>query len=110
MVRFLKDMPDFPNDFYVNKKQKSTLESSVSALKEAKELLETVTDWSESNLHDVVMEKIASLGIKNGQMLWPLRIAVSGQQNTPGGAFEIMYLLGRSETLARLNASLERLV
>ena len=82
---------------------------SKSALIEAKALLEGLDDWSEQNLHDAVIAKIAELGIKNGQMLWPLRIAVSGQLNTPGGAFEIMYLLGREETLRRLNSSLKRL-
>ena len=109
MVTFLKEMPEFDEGFYINKKQKSTLESAKSALNEAKKLLETVDDWSEGNLHDVVIDKIAQLGIKNGQMLWPLRIAVSGQMNTPGGAFEIMYLLGRDETMKRLNASIEKL-
>ena len=109
MVAFLAEMPDFSNELYVNKKQKSSLESAASALNEAQALLQGITDWSEENLHDRVIEKIASLGIKNGQMLWPLRIAVSGQMNTPGGAFEIMYLLGRDETLKRLARSIERL-
>ena len=47
--------------------------------------------------------------MKNGQMLWPLRIAISGKANTPGGAFEIAYLLGKEETLKRLNHSIEEL-
>ena len=47
--------------------------------------------------------------MKNGQMLWPLRIAISGKANTPGGAFEIAYLLGKEETLKRLNRSIEEL-
>ncbi|MBQ3668728.1 MAG: glutamate--tRNA ligase, partial [Clostridia bacterium] len=109
MVAFLAEMPEFGSELYINKKQKSTLESSVSALTEAEALLSGIDDWSEENLHDRVLEKIAALGIKNGQMLWPLRIAVSGQMNTPGGAFEIMYLLGKDETMKRLHASLERL-
>ena len=55
------------------------------------------------------MEFIPTLGMKNGQFLWPLRIAISGQMSTPGGAFEIAYLLGREETLKRLKDSLERI-
>jgi glutamyl-tRNA synthetase len=47
--------------------------------------------------------------MKNGQILWPLRIAISGKQSTPGGAFEIAYLLGRDETLRRLHAAMEKL-
>ena len=106
---FLKEMPAFGNELYVNKKQKSSLESAVSALDEAEKLLITITDWSENTLHDAVIERIGELGIKNGQMLWPLRIAISGQMNTPGGAFEIMYLLGKDETMQRLKGSIERL-
>ena len=55
------------------------------------------------------MEAIPATGMKNGQVLWPLRIAISGKESTPGGAFEIAYLLGRDETLKRLNQSAERL-
>ena len=72
-------------------------------------LLEGIGDWTEAELHDRVMEAIPGLGMKNGQFLWPLRIAISGQSSTPGGAFEIAYLLGREETLRRLKAALERL-
>jgi len=55
------------------------------------------------------MEAIPQSGMKNGQILWPLRIAISGKANTPGGAFEIAYLLGKEETMKRLNDSLARL-
>lgn len=109
MIRFLAEQPDFPADFYVNKKQKSTLESAKAALEAALPLLEGIGDWTETELHDRVMEAIPGLGMKNGQFLWPLRIAISGQQSTPGGAFEIAYLLGRDETLRRVRASLARL-
>ena len=109
MVRFLAEIPEFSNDLYVNKKQKSTLESAKTALTAILPVLEGISDWTEANLHDVVMAAIPGLGMKNGQVLWPMRIAISGQMSTPGGAFEIAYLLGREETLKRLNASLARL-
>ena len=109
MVRFLAEQPEFSNELYANKKQKSTLESAKAALTAALELLEGIGEWTETELHDRVMEAIPGLGMKNGQFLWPLRIAISGQASTPGGAFEIAYLLGRDETLRRLRASLERL-
>ena len=72
-------------------------------------MLEGIADWTEDNLHDAVMAAIPELGMKNGQVLWPLRIAISGLSSTPGGAFEIAYLLGREETLARLAKSMEAL-
>ena len=109
MVGFLKEMPEYPLDFYANKKQKSTLDSARAALNAVKPVLEGIGDWTEAELHDRVMEAIPGLGMKNGQVLWPMRIAISGQMSTPGGAFEIAYLLGREETLRRLNAAIERL-
>ena len=109
MVRFLAEMPEFPVDFYQNKKQKSTPETAKTALEFVKPVLEGITDWTETNLHDAVMAAIPETGMKNGQVLWPMRIAISGQMSTPGGAFEMAYLLGREETLRRLNESLAKL-
>ncbi|MER2142249.1 MAG: glutamate--tRNA ligase [Eubacteriales bacterium] len=106
MIRFLAELPEFTNDLYVNKKQKSTLESAKTALNAALPLLEGIDNWTEQELHDRVMEAIPTLGMKNGQFLWPLRIAISGQMSTPGGAFEIAYLLGKDETLRRLKRAL----
>ena len=108
MVRFLAVQPEFTNDLYANKKQKSTPESARAALTAALPLLEGISPWTEAELHDRVMEAIPGLGMKNGQFLWPLRIAISGQASTPGGAFEIAYLLGRDETLRRLRAALAK--
>ena len=109
MIAFLKDMPEYPLDFYVNKKQKSGLESARAALDAVKPILEGIGHWTEAEQHDRVMEAIPGLGMKNGQVLWPMRIAISGQMSTPGGAFEIAYLLGRDETLRRLDAAIARL-
>ena len=109
MVRFLAEIPEFGSDLYVNKKQKSTLESAKTALTAIRPVLEGIEDWTEANLHDVVMAAIPGLGMKNGQVLWPMRIAISGQMSTPGGAFEIAYLLGKDETMKRLDAALTRL-
>ena len=109
MVRFLAEIPEFGSELYVNKKQKSTLESAKTALTALIPVLEGVGEWTEANLHDTVMGAIPGLGMKNGQVLWPMRIAISGQMSTPGGAFEIAYLLGRDETMKRLQAALARL-
>ena len=89
--------------------QKSTLESAKIALATIKPVLEAIENWTETEIHDRVMEAIPATGMKNGQILWPLRIAISGKMSTPGGAFEIAYLLGREETMKRLNASIAQL-
>jgi glutamyl-tRNA synthetase len=109
MVRFLKEMPEYDSELYVNKKQKSSLESSLEALGFILPVLEGIDDWQESVIHDSVMQAIAESGRKNGPVLWPLRIAISGLASTPGGAIEIACLLGKQETLSRINRAMEKL-
>ena len=109
MVGFLAELPEFSAELYVNKKQKSTLESSVRALELVRPVLESISEWTEAELHDRVMAVIPDSGMKNGQVLWPLRIAISGRMSTPGGAFEIAYLLGKDETLRRVALAQESL-
>ena len=109
MIGFLAEMPEFDNDLYTHKKMKTTPEIAKQALTAVRPVLEGVKDWTEQGLHDAVMAFIPETGLKNGQVLWPLRIAISGLASTPGGAFEIAYLLGREETLRRLDSSLEKL-
>lgn len=109
MVRFLAEMPEYDLDLYNNKKMKTNPEVALEALEMVQPVLEGITDWQESTIHDTVMAAIAASGKKNGAVLWPLRIALSGLASTPGGAFEIAYLLGRDETLARVQKAIEKL-
>ena len=109
MVDFLAKLPEFDNELYTHKKMKTNPEIAKDALAWVLPVLEGVSEWTESALHDTIMAAIAESGRKNGQVLWPLRIAISGRAATPGGAVEIMYLLGREETLARVRHSLSRL-
>ena len=109
MVRFLAELPDYDVALYTHKKMKTNPEVARNALNLMKPVLEGIEDWSEATLHDTVMAAIAGAGMKNGAVLWPLRIAISGQQNTPGGAIEIAWLLGKEETLRRVDDGLKRL-
>lgn len=109
MVSFLAEMPDFDGSLYTHKKMKTNPEIALRALKAVRPVLEGVSEWTEQSLHDAVMAFIPTTGMKNGQVLWPLRIAISGKASTPGGAFEIAYLLGKNEALKRLMASIEGL-
>ena len=109
MVRFLAEMPEYDLELYFNKKMKSDPQVALENLQFILPVLEGVPEWTETTIHDKVMEAIAAAGKKNGAVLWPLRIAISGQASTPGGAFEIAYLLGREETMKRLNAALAKL-
>ncbi len=108
-VAFLSKLPEYDNELFVNKKQKSSLESSLESLKMLEPILAGLPEWTEAALHDTVIAAIAERGLKNATVLWPMRIAISGLLSTPGGAFEIAYLLGRDETLARIEKAVEKL-
>ena len=109
MVRFLAEMPEYDLDLYTNKKMKTDPAVAREALNLVRPVLAGIEDWQETIIHDTVMAAIAESGKKNGAVLWPLRIAISGQASTPGGAFEIAYLLGKEETMRRLDAAIEKL-
>lgn len=105
-LAFLSEMPDYDIDLYNHKKMKVTPESSLVYLEAAYPVLRDLNDFSETIIHDAMMELVGKLGVKNGQLLYPLRVAISGVSVTPGGAIEIAYLLGKHETLARLEKSI----
>ena len=109
MVGFLREMPDFDAELYAHKKMKTDAEVARAALNMIHPALDEITEWTEAALHERVMEAIANSGMKNGQVLWPLRIAITGQASTPGGAIEMAYLLGKGETLRRLERSIDKL-
>ena len=102
-------MPDYDTAIFFNKKQKSDKDVAREVLPLLIPVLESISDWTEQNIHDIVIGKIQEWGRKNGSVLWPMRISISGQESTPGGAFEIAYLLGKAETLKRMKASIEKL-
>ncbi len=109
MVRFLAELPDYDVEIYTHKKMKTDAAVSKDALEFILPVLEGLGTWTEAAIHEAVMGAIAQSGRKNGTVLWPLRIAISGQTNTPGGAIEIAWLLGKDETLRRMQDGLKRL-
>ncbi len=108
-VDFFEKLPEYSVEMYTHKKMKTTSESSLEVLSETLPILEELSDYSVESLHDTIMKYIEEKGIKNGQGLWPLRTAVSGKQNTPCGAFEMMNILGKEETLSRIKKGIELL-
>jgi len=101
-VDFIDILPDYDISLFVNKKMKTDLVNSKIALEEANKALSALEIWNEQSIHDALFALIERLGVKNGQILWPIRIAVSGKQSTPGGAIELLTLLGKKESLSRL--------
>ncbi len=108
-VDFIDVLPEYDCEIYVHKKMKTTLENSLESLKAAVPVLEAVADWSEQTIHDRLMELVQTLGIKNGQMLWPIRTAITGKPVTPGGAIEVADILGKAETLKRVENGIKKL-
>lgn len=105
-IDFFEELPEYDPAMYTHKKMKTDSAISLSVLKELLLLLENPDDFSQESIHNTVMEFVASKEMKNGTALWPLRTAVSGKQMTPGGAFEIMEILGKEESLARIRTGI----
>ncbi len=109
MLDFFDTFPAYDNDLYTNKKMKTNPEVALTSLKECRNALSTQEDWSEEALHTTLLELPKKLEVKNGIILFPLRLAITGKQFTPGGAVEIAAILGKEETLRRLDSSIAQL-
>ena len=108
-VDFLQSMPEYDPAMYVHKKSKTNLENSLASLEAAVPMLEAQEDWSNDALYAALSELAQNLGVKNSVVLWPVRVAVSGRQSTPGGATDLCALLGKEEALSRLRSGIELL-
>ena len=109
MVEFLLRLPDFPIELFVHEKSKSTIASSIDILKQALPLLQSLETWENLALQESLKAFAQQTGQKTGTVMWPIRIAISGLLNTPGGATEIAEILGREETMLRIGQALTRL-
>ena len=108
-IDFLQDMPEYDSSMYFNKKMKTSAETALPVLKDIVELLKTQDDFSNDALFALLKGYCTEKGYKNGYVMWPVRVAVSGKQMTPGGATEIMELLKKDESIARLEKAVEKL-
>lgn len=109
MLDFFDTFPSYDNDLYNNKKMKTNPEVALNALKQCREVLAGIDEWNEETLHAALLELPKKMGVKNGIVLFPLRLAITGKQFTPGGAIEIAAILGREETMRRLDLSIAQL-
>lgn len=109
LVDFFNELPEYDTAMYTHKKMKTTEETSLAVLRELLPLLEGQEDYSNDALYGLLTSYVEKNGYKNGYVLWPVRTAVSGKQMTPAGATEIMELLGKEESLARIRRGIELL-
>ena len=109
LVDFFDEMPDYDLEMYCHKKMKTDLDITRKVLPVALELLQDKKAFeSLEAMHEALMTLPEKMGLKNGQVLWPIRTALTGKQFTAGGATEAAYLLGQEETVARLKKAIEK--
>ena len=109
MVDFFDELPAYDNELYTHKKMKTNAENSLESLKAVLPVLEELEDWSMDGVHEALFSLIAKLECKNGLILWPLRVALSGKPSTPGGAVELAHLLGKEDSIDRVKKGIAQL-
>ena len=110
MVDFFTALDEsYDAELFTNKKSKTDTEVSKSVLDMVIPALEALPEWTEEALHTLLIGMAEQKGMKNGTLLWPVRIALAGKLVTPGGAIEIAYLLGRDEAMRRLTVGRKKL-
>ena len=108
-VDFFEKVPEYETSMYVHKKMKTNEETSLQVLKEVQPLLEAQEDFSNDALFAMLSAYAKEHGYKVGYVMWPIRTALSGKQMTPAGATEILEVLGKEESLVRIQAAIEKL-
>lgn len=108
-IDFFAELPDYDKELFVNKKSKTNLENAPVMLQAVYDELKSLDQWDHDSIHDALIGLAQKLEVKNGTVMWPARIAVAGKTVTPGGAIEILELLGREESLRRMEIGLEKL-
>ena len=109
MVDFFEKLPEYDTAMFAHKKSKTTLQSSYEVLTELLPKLEEQEDFSNDALFEMLKAYVDEKGCKVNFVMWPIRVAVSGKQMTPAGATEIMEILGKEESVARIKKAIEML-
>lgn len=108
-IDFFEELPEYNISMYTHKKMKTNEQTSLEVLKELLPIFEEQEDYSNDALYAALIQYVEKKGCKNGYAMWPIRTAVSGKQSTPGGATEIMEILGKEESLSRIRIAIEKL-
>ena len=108
-VDFFDTLPEYSTELFVHKKSKSDEASAKDVLERILPVFEGLSDWNDESIMNAMVTLAEELGAKNAKVMWPVRIAAAGKAVTPGGAVEICRILGRGETLRRINIALGKL-
>ena len=107
---FFLSLPEYEKERFLNKKNKiSEFDTVKLVLTKAREILSGVESFDNDTLFAALAPLTEELGLKTGTIMWCVRIAVSGMTATPGGATEIMEVIGKDESLSRIDSALVRL-
>ena len=109
LIGFFCEVPEYSTDLYTHKKMKTTPELSLEVLEKTVPFLETLKNYSNDGLFEALKAFAAENGWKNGQIMWPIRTALSGKETTPGGATQLMEILGKEESVRRIRAAVDKL-
>ena len=109
MSRFARERLPLDTELYTNKKNKTTPELCRTILEDVRPLLADCPAWDNTALFELLKEYAAATERKAGAIMWAVRIAVARQGVTPGGATEVMEVLGKEEALGRIDLALEEL-
>ena len=109
LIDFFEEVPEYDVSMYTHKNMKTTAETSLAVLKEVLPLLKAQEDYSNDALYAMLSAYVAEKGYKNGYVMWPIRTATSGKQMTPCGATEIMEVIGKEESIARIEKAIDKL-
>lgn len=108
-IDWIVTLPEYDLTLFDNKKNKTNAEVAKEFLPKIKEWVEGIDDFSNDAIFGTLGEKAKEAGVKSGAIFWVMRIAITGQAVTPGGATEIAELLGKEGTLKRIDKSLKML-
>ena len=108
-VDFFDELPEYDTELFVHKKSKSDKDSSKDVLEKIVPIFEALPAWDDEHIMGAMVGLAEAMEAKNAKVMWPVRIAAAGKAVTPGGAVEICRILGKDETLRRLNTALEKL-
>ena len=109
LIDFFEAVPEYDIAMYTHKKMKTNPEISLEVLEKILPVLEGTEDYSNDAMYELLCGFAKENGYKNGQILWPIRTALSGKQMTPAGATEILEILGKEESIRRIKAAIEKL-
>lgn len=108
-IDFFDELPDYGTELFIHKKSKCNEEIAKNMLSAALSELKKIDHWTADEIHDILISLAEKLEVKNATLMWPVRIAVSGKAVTPGGAVEICHILGKTETIRRIETAINKL-